>query len=120
MAAKVAASHGGRQRLGMVIELKPECYEAYTDAHADSHHGVRDLLVRYGLVNFSIFHQEVHGKHLLFLYCEYVGADYAADMARLSAEPRDVAWHVLMDPMQTSLRAEGGGWTPMKHVFYNA
>ncbi len=44
--AKVAPSHGGRVRLGMVVELKPECYEAYTDAHADAHVGVRDLLVK--------------------------------------------------------------------------
>lgn len=75
-------------RLGQVIELREECTSEYMRVHADGHAGVRDLLSKHGLTNFSIFMQVVHGKRLLFLYGEYVGSDYVADMAALAAEPR--------------------------------
>lgn len=105
-------------RLGQVIELRPEHRAEYVRVHAAGHPGVRDLLAKHNLRNFSIFLQEVHGRLLLFLYCEYAGADYARDMAALAAEPRDAAWHALCDPMQLSLC--GGGWQPMEQVFFNA
>ena len=60
----------------------------------------------------------VHGKRLLFLYGEYVGSDFARDMAALSAEPRDQEWHKLCDPMQVSI-ATAGGWQTMQCVYYN-
>jgi L-rhamnose mutarotase len=109
-----------RKRLGQVIELKPECIAEYTRVHADGHPGVRDLLSKYGLRNFSIFMKEVFGRHLLFLYGEYEGNDFDGDMARLSAEERDVAWHLQCDPMQLSLNESGAGWAPMECVYYNA
>ncbi len=61
----------------------------------------------------------MHGKALLFLYAEYVGADFAASMAALAAEPRDAEWHRLCDPMQVSLHA-AGGWQDMECVYRNA
>ncbi len=45
------------KRLGQVIELRPECSAEYFRVHADDHPGVRDLLSKHGLKNFSIFHQ---------------------------------------------------------------
>ena len=109
------------RRMGQVIELRPECKAEYLRVHASGHPGVRDLLSKHGLRNFSIFLQEVHGKLLLFLYGEYVGsdADFARDMAALAAEPRDVAWHEQCDPMQISLQATGG-WQEMEQVYFNA
>jgi L-rhamnose mutarotase len=86
--------------------------------HADGFPGVRDLLARWHLHNFSIFMQVVAGRRLLFLYGEYTGEDYAADMAGLSAEPRDIEWHKLCDPMQVSIAA-AGGWQTMQCVYYN-
>ena len=106
------------RRLGQVIELRDECVDEYKRVHADAHPGVRDLLVKHGLTNFSIFMQRVHGKTLLFLYAEYVGADFDASMAALSAEPRDQEWHKLCDPMQISLHARGG-WQDMEVVYRN-
>jgi L-rhamnose mutarotase len=107
------------KRIGQVIELKAECITEYKRVHADGHPGVRDLLSKYGLRNFSIFLREVFGRHLLFLYGEYEGSDFAGDMARLCAEERDVAWHLQCDPMQLSV---GGspGWSDMECVYYNA
>jgi L-rhamnose mutarotase len=107
------------RRLGQVIELRPEAAERYKAVHADGHAGVRDLLAKHNLRNFSIFCATVKGAELLFLYCEYTGADYEADMAALSAEPRDVEWHKICDPCQISLHA-AGGWLPMECVFFNA
>ena len=106
------------RRLGQVIELREECLAEYTRVHADGHPGVRDLLAKWGLHNFSIFMQAVAGRHLLFLYAEYTGDDYERDMRGLAAEPRDAEWHRLCDPMQISLHA-AGGWQPMQCVYYN-
>ena len=43
------------KRVGMVIKLKPEYMEEYKALHADSNSGVRDLLVKANMRNFSIF-----------------------------------------------------------------
>lgn len=103
------------RRLGQVIELREECLAEYTRVHADGHPGVRDLLAKWGLRNFSIFMQAVAGRRLLFLYAEYTGDDYERDMRGLAAEPRDAEWHRLCDPMQASL-SPAGGWLPMDCV----
>ncbi len=103
------------RRLGQVIELRDECVQEYTRVHADGFPGVRDLLAKYHLHNFSIFLSTVAGRRLLFLYAEYTGESYEADMAGLSAEPRDVEWHKLCDPMQASFNP-AGGWLPMECV----
>ncbi len=107
------------RRLGQVIVLKEECVEEYTRVHADGHPGVRDLLAKHNLHNFSIFMQTVNSQRLLFLYGEYTGDDYEKDMAALSAEPRDIEWHKLCDPMQSTLNPLGSGWLPMECVYYN-
>jgi L-rhamnose mutarotase len=53
----------------------------------------RDLLQDYKIFNVNIFRQIMpDGKFDEFAYCEYHGTDYDADMARLSKEPRNVAW----------------------------
>ena len=49
------------RRLGQVIELRPESMELYTRVHADDHAGVRDLLAKHGLHNFSIYLQVRRG-----------------------------------------------------------
>ena len=109
------------KRFGQLIELKSEFYAAYKSSHSASSPGVRDLLVKYHLRNFSIFHQVLGEKHLLFLYGEYTGSNYDADMLALSAEPRDLAWHVTHDEMQKSVRSDGKpGWCEMECVYYNA
>lgn len=59
-----------RRHFGKCIELKAECIDEYKRLHADGHAGVRDLLTKYNLVNFSIYLHEIRGAHMLFLYCE--------------------------------------------------
>src|SRR5689334_5315708 len=54
------------RRVGMVIGIKPEKISAYKALHADSNSGVRDLLSKYHMRNFSIFLRELdNGRHYL-------------------------------------------------------
>jgi L-rhamnose mutarotase len=106
------------KRIGMVIGLKPEMIEEYKKLHADDNPGVRDLLARYNIHNFSIFLQEINGKWYEFGYYEYTGTDYQSDMAKLAAEPRNIEWLKLCDPMQIPLPGSEG-WTEMKRIYFN-
>jgi L-rhamnose mutarotase len=109
-----------RQRIGMVIGVRPDRLSAYEALHAASNHGVRDLLTKYHMHNFSIYLQKLDdGRYYLFGYYEYTGSDYAGDMARLSAEPRNQEWLRATDPMQIPLPGEAS-WTMMREVYYNA
>jgi L-rhamnose mutarotase len=115
--AKTESSHA--QRVGMVIGIKPDKLSAYEALHDASNPGVRDLLEKYHMHNFSIFvHQLADGKYYLFGYYEYTGADYKTDMEKLSAEPRNQKWLSATDPMQIPLKAEKS-WTMMQEVYHN-
>jgi len=106
------------KRVGMVIQLKPEALEKYQRLHADSNPGVRDLLTKYHMHNFSIYLQQVEGKWYEFGYYEYTGKNFDADMAELAKEPRNIAWLKICDPMQIPLPGSKG-WTDMKRVYFN-
>jgi L-rhamnose mutarotase len=106
------------KRVGMVVRIKPECVEEYRKLHADSHPGVRDLLTKYHLHNFSIFLLPIGQDWFEFGYYEYTGTDFDADMAALTAEPRNKAWLEVCDPMQLPL-AGAQGWKEMECVYYN-
>ncbi len=106
------------KRVGMVIRLKPECVAEYRRLHDDSNPGVRDLLAKYHMKNFSIFLHQIGEEWYEFGYYEYDGSDFAADMKALAAEPRNQAWLKVCDPMQLPL--EGAcGWTEMECVYFN-
>jgi L-rhamnose mutarotase len=108
------------KRVGMVVEIRPECLAEYKRIHADGHPGVRDLLVKYHLHNFNIFLQQMpDGKRYEFAYYEYTGDDFAADMAALDREPRNIEWHKLCDPMQVPLPG-ASGWMVMEEIYFNA
>ena len=106
------------KRVGMVIQLQPEKLEDYKRLHADSNPGVRDLLKKHNLRNFSIFLQEIDGKWYEFAYCEYSGTDFEGDMALFDAEPRNIEWMKLCDPMQMPLPG-AKSWSKMERVYFN-
>jgi len=115
--AQPANTHA--QRIGMVIGIKRDQISAYEALHAASNPGVRDLLQKYHMRNFSIFIAKLDdGKYYLFGYYEYTGTDYKADMAKLAAEPRNQKWLSVTDPMQIPLAGEQS-WTIMKEVYHN-
>jgi L-rhamnose mutarotase len=112
-------AHKEVKRVGMVIKIKPERLEEYLAVHADSVAGVRDLLTKYNLRNFSIFMTQLEDSNYYeFGYYEYWGDDFETDMKLLEAEPRNKAWLELCDPMQIPLEGEVS-WKEMKRIYAN-
>jgi L-rhamnose mutarotase len=107
------------KRVGMVIKIKPEFIEEYMAVHSDSNAGVRDLLIKANMRNFSIFlHQLDDGNWYEFGYYEYTGDDFEADMAKLAKHPRNIEWLKICDPMQVPLDGYEG-WAEMEQVYFN-
>ncbi len=107
------------KRVGMVIKIKPEFIEEYKALHADSNPGVRDLLQKANMHNFSIFlHQLDDGNWYEFGYYEYTGDDFEADMKKLDNHPRNIEWLRVCDPMQEPLYGYDG-WAEMEQIYYN-
>jgi L-rhamnose mutarotase len=107
------------KRVGMVVKIKEDQIEEYKRIHAPDNPGVRDLLTKYNMRNFSIFLQKLDdGNYYEFGYYEYVGSDFEADMEKLAAEPRNIEWLKVCDPMQIPLEGYEG-WAEMELVYYN-
>lgn len=103
-------------RYGMVLGLKPEEEEKYKQHHAAVWPGVLEMIRKCNIRNYSIYLHD----HTLFSYFEYVGDDYAADMARMAADKTTQEWWAVMMPMQDPLptRKEGEWWAMMDEVFH--
>lgn len=115
----LAQSRPKMKRVGMVIGIKAEKIAAYKALHAASNPGVRDLLIKYHIRNFSIYLQRLDdGNYYLFGYYEYDGNNYAADMAKLAAEKRNIEWLSVTDALQNPLRGQKT-WVKMEEVFHN-
>ena len=108
----------GMKRIGMVIKLRPECVEEYVQLHSKENPGVRDLLNKYHLRNFSIFLHQIGNEWFEFGYYEYDGNDFTADMTALANEPQNQLWLEICNPMQIPLDGEKS-WAMMEQVFYN-
>ena len=106
------------KRVGMVTQLRPDKLEEYKRLHADSNPGVRDVLNKYHMRNFSIYLQKIDGKWYEFGYYEYTGNNFEADMAAMAKEPRTVEWLKQCDPFQKPLPGSKG-WTTMQRVYFN-
>ncbi|MCF6285839.1 MAG: L-rhamnose mutarotase [Candidatus Hydrogenedentes bacterium] len=108
------------KRVGMVIGLDEASMGEYKRLHADGYAGpgVRDLLNKYHMHNFSIFLHQIEGKWYEFGYYEYTGNDFEGDMAQLAKEPRNIAWLKVCDAMQIPLEGEDS-WAEMEMVFLN-
>jgi L-rhamnose mutarotase len=106
-------------RIGMVIGIRPDRISAYEALHAASNEGVRDLLAKYHLHNFSIYLEKLDDdRYYLFGYYEYTGRSYRADMEKLAAEPRNQHWLTATDPMQIPLPGKPS-WSVMREVYHN-
>ena len=71
--------------------------------------------------NYSIYLRKLDdGHHYLFSYFEYVGHDFAADMARMAADPTKQKWWSVCKPCQKPLnrRAPDEWWADMEEVFH--
>ncbi len=104
------------KRYGMVLRLKPEAVEPYKAYHARVWPEVLETIRRCNIRNYSIYYKD----GFLFSYFEYVGSDFAADMARMAADPKTQQWWAIMMPMQEPLesRRPGEWWAEMEEVFH--
>jgi L-fuconate dehydratase len=103
-------------RHGQVIGLKPDQIETYERLHATVWPEVLAMIQACNIRNYSIFRRGTQ----LFAYFEYVGNDFAADMAKMAADPNTQAWWRLTSPLQEPLpnRGEGEWWATMREVFH--
>ena len=104
------------QRFGQVIGLREDRVREYDEIHANVWPDVLALINTYHIQNYSIFRDGTR----LFAYFEYVGDDYEADMAAMGAEPVNLKWWELTEPMQVPDpdREPGEWWKSMTEVFH--
>jgi L-rhamnose mutarotase len=104
------------QRYGMVINVRPEKLAEYKRLHAAVWPDVLKMIKQCHICNYSIYHKDGY----LFSYFEYAGEDFAADMARMAADPTTQKWWAACKPCQQPLetRTEGEWWANMEEVFH--
>jgi len=104
------------KRYGMVIKVRPEKLEEYKRLHAAVWPDVLDMIKQCHIRNYSIYYKD----GFLFSYFEYVGSDFAADMAMMAADSTTQEWWSYCKPCQEPLdtRAEGEWWANMEEVFH--
>ncbi|MCL4180409.1 MAG: L-rhamnose mutarotase [Verrucomicrobia bacterium] len=109
------------KRYGMVIGLRADMIDAYRKLHAAAWPDVLRMIKECHIRNYSIYLRRLDdGQHYLFSYFEYVGADFAADMAKMAADPTTQRWWAECKPCQKPL-ANGAAdewWSNMEEVFH--
>ncbi|MCA0955805.1 L-rhamnose mutarotase [Mameliella alba] len=105
--------------MAMVIGIKPEKIPEYKRLHAETWPEILQQISDCNIRNYSIFLREP--ENLLFGYWEYHGTDFAADAAKMAADPKTQEWWAICMPMQAPLntRAEGEWWAMMEEVFHH-
>jgi L-rhamnose mutarotase len=109
------------QRYGMVIGVKAERIPEYKRLHAAVWPEVLRRITECNIRNYSIYLRRLpDGNHYLFSYFEYIGTDFAGDMARMAADPVTQRWWAVCKPCQEPLpdRAEGEWWAAMEEAFH--
>jgi L-rhamnose mutarotase len=109
------------QRYGSVVGVKPGRVARYEELHAAAWPDVLAIIKRSQIQNYTIYlRQLADGRHYLFSYFEYTGNDFAADMARIAAEPATQRWWAECVPCLELLpdHAPDEVWSPMKEVFH--
>jgi L-rhamnose mutarotase len=104
------------KRYGQIIGVKPEHFEEYKKYHVAVWPDVLKMITACNIRNYSIYHKD----YQLFAYFEYVGTDFAADMAKMAADPTTQKWWSVMEPMQQPVETRNSGewWSNMEEVFH--
>lgn len=107
------------QRVGSVIGIRPEAIPEYKRLHAAVWPDILAMISACNIRNYSIFLKEP--ENLMFSYFEYHGADFAADMARMAADPKTREWWCVCGPLQQPLdtRKADEWWASMEEVFHH-
>ena len=120
-AAETGAAKKAPARFGSVIGLRAEKMAEYKKLHAAIWPAVAKMIHEANIRNYSIYLRKLpDGNYYLFSYFEYVGQDFAADMAKMAADPETRRWWTFTDPCQTPLadRKPGQQWADMEEVFH--
>lgn len=106
------------QRMGAILGIRPEAIAEYKRLHADVWRDVLAKIADCNIRNYTIFLRQP--ENLLFAYFEYHGTDFAADSARMAADPKTQEWWSINMPLQVPLetRKEGDWWANMEEVFH--
>ena len=81
---------------------------------------VAAMIAACNIRNYTIY----HWNGWLFSHFEYIGNDFAADMAKMSADPKTHEWWAVTDPCQEPVQGdstgsiEGNWWTGMEELFH--
>jgi L-rhamnose mutarotase len=108
-------------RYGDVIQIRPEKVDEYKRLHAAVWPGVAAMITECHIRNYSIYLRRLaDGNLYLFSYFEYYGDDFAADMAKMAADPVTQTWESVCMPCHIPLadRKEGEWWASMEEVFH--
>ncbi|MEI6562916.1 MAG: L-rhamnose mutarotase [bacterium] len=108
-------------RFGSVIGLKEEKIGDYLALHKAVWRDVLKMIAACNIRNYSIYLRKMpDGKHYLFSYFEYTGSDFAADGAKMAADPTTQEWWSYCIPCQEPLadRDKGEWWAGMNEVFH--
>ena len=109
------------KRYGMVLALQPDKVEKYKRLHAAVWPAVLDRIRECNMRNYSIYLRTLgDSQPYLFSYFEYIGNDFAADMAKMAADPTTQKWWNCCKPCQKPLdnRAPDEWWSTMDEVFH--
>ena len=99
-------------RYGSVIGLNADKLDEYKRLHAAVWPDVLKMIKQCNIRNYSIYLRRLEGRYYLFSYFEYIGTDFAADMAKMAADPTTQRWWDICIPCQVPLadRQEGEWW----------
>jgi len=109
------------KRYGMVIGLKADRIQEYQELHAAAWPKVLEMIAQCHIRNYTIYRRQLDdGRHYLFSHFEYVGNDFAADMAKMAADPTTQRWWAVCKPCQEPLagRSPTEWWAEMDEVFH--
>ena len=109
------------KRFGWIIGVKEEKLDEYKRLHSTVWPEVLDMIRQCNIRNYSIYMRKLpDGKHYLFSYFEYMGNDFAADMAKMAADEATQKWWDICMPCQEPLpdRIDDQWWADMEEVFH--
>ena len=106
------------QRHLQLVGVRPDKRDEYLELHAAVWPEIEQRISDSNITNYSIF---ILGDRLA-AYFEYIGDDFAADMAAMAADPKTREWWALTDPCQEPLpdAASGAIWADATEIWHLA
>ncbi len=109
------------KRYGMALGLRAEKIDEYKRLHTAVWPDVLKMIKQCHVRNYSIFLRRLDdGQFYLFSYFEYTGSDFAADMAKMAADPATQRWWSICKPLQKPLAGvePEQWWAQAEEVFH--